>query len=457
MSKNPQRVLKRSLDRKELRIVTSDELLGMSDEAYQQIRRQVTIGIKTDDARYICARCGHPVYAPHYKTGPGWKHVGRDPIDCAWWTGKTSSVDEVSARQFQGQQESPLHLHAKSVVAKLLAADDRVTDIVVDEILHGAKDYKKPDVRAKFGERPIAVEMQLSTTQIPVIIERELFYEREGWSLIWLTWDFEPCPYQDVRQAFRDIATAHSENLFTIDAETIDESERQKRLVFRSLWWDKGVCHHRIASLDDLTWPEGRLPFLVDTTPAPLTKAPQKEEPKAKTPSHQTQFPEEARFEDAPEEWALDYRNDWPDRIKNESSWNIIHSDFWMDLLVFSGFIRLVEEYKESFLLVDIVNLAISFDVGHPIASGQKNLVELMVTFLSVERRWPYAQLAQRIAIASGHSDILDRTVIKKKLETAIKSEQLGGKSPASAVISILFPEWVRERADIDRLEEGLP
>lgn len=441
------RRLKRALDTTESRIITSDDLLGMPSTEYQQVRRAATLSVKAGSARYLCCRCGHPVYAPNYAKGPGWKHFRGAPETCEWWTGETSSADEVSARQFQGQQESPLHVKAKNLVADLLRADHRVADVVVDEILYGETGYKKPDVRAEFGDRPIAVELQLSTTQIPVIVERELFYRQEGRHLIWLAWDFEPCPYQDVRQAFRDIATAHSENLFTIDAETIEESKRRKCLAFRVLWWNGEGCHHKVATLDDLEWPKERLPFVVRLEqPARLNRHEIVVEasPEAAKPSPTPPLsPQEAG-----ERWAQEHKRLWKEVAASKPSWEIVKSDFWYWMLMGADADELLDDEAEADLAIDVINLAVSFDNGHPIASRQRNLIELLTTFLSSTKRHPYGRLAQRIAVASGRADLLDRPAIKKKLSAAFLVQQRGGQSPAAKIISALFPEWIKQKAE---------
>lgn len=440
MTKTIQRMLKRALDIKELRIITSDELLVMPSETYQQIRRSVTIGAKTGAPRYLCSLCGNPVYAPNYSTGPGWKHYGREPIDCDWWTGKNSSVDEVSARQFQGQQESPLHKEVKNLVADLLRADNRMTDIVVDEVLHGATSYKKPDVRAEFGDRPIAVELQLSTTQIPVIIEREMFYRQEGRHLIWLTWDFEPRPYIEVRQAFRDIATAHHENLLTLDGEAIAESRRRRCLVFRVLWWRDEVCYSKLATMDDLTWSESSLPFAV----APFQPAARPTVTQASVkelPSKATQ-PEDV----ISERWVERFKALWVPRAKEIRSWELSADDLWFELLDVIGITGLRYDRDAATLVIEALNLAFSFERGCPVGSRQSNLAEMVTTFLSAERRHPYASLLAKLATVSGHAELLDRPAIKKKVEAALPVTQFRGSSKIVKILIVLFPDWVKQK-----------
>ena len=105
-------------------------------------------------------------------------------------------MDDVSRRQFQGAQESPLHVAIKTVVGELLRLDIRTTpdSVVIDEYLIMKDGKRRPDVRAIYGGVPLVVEVQLATTQIPIIVQREDFYDEQAYRLLWLTWNFQPPP-----------------------------------------------------------------------------------------------------------------------------------------------------------------------------------------------------------------------------------------------------------------------
>src|SRR6266545_3454092 len=108
----PRRTIKRVVDLSSMHSITSDSLIAMNGDDYQVLRRAATRARLDRKARYVCAKCGHAVYAPREaRTGqPYWKHHPGASQSCPWWTGTPVSVDTISAQQFDGAQESPLHV-----------------------------------------------------------------------------------------------------------------------------------------------------------------------------------------------------------------------------------------------------------------------------------------------------------------------------------------------------------
>lgn len=192
--RQPLRTLKRAVRLSDMSVVTSDQLLGLDPDAYHEIRRQVTRARIDGSAAFVCEHCGFAVYAPREPKSrlPFWRHHKGAPHNCPWWTGNPRTTDEVSGLQFDGIQESFLHKQLKQTVAELLRIDPLTepNSVIVDEYLAHEGNRRRPDIRAQYDGRPIAIEIQLATTQIPIIVAREDFYRREGRHLIWLTWNF---------------------------------------------------------------------------------------------------------------------------------------------------------------------------------------------------------------------------------------------------------------------------
>lgn len=262
-----QRTLKCAVRLRDMTVISSDDLLRMDADAYHEIRRLATRARNSHQATFACDHCGYPVYAPREpKTRlPFWRHHKGAPRSCPWWTGEPGSTDEVSASQFQGAQESPLHSRVKHLVAELLTADPHTKpgSVVVDEYLAGQDGRRRPDVRATYDGKPIAIEIQLATTQIPIIVAREDFYRREGRHLIWLTWNFAPAERDRLLTAFEDIFYSHNKNLFSLDDRVVAECRDKGAFFVRAFWEHGSGWNSRITSLRQLEWPASGLPFAV--------------------------------------------------------------------------------------------------------------------------------------------------------------------------------------------------
>ena len=266
-----QRTLKRAVRLRDMVVITSDDLLQIDADGYQEVRRSATRARNDGQAAFVCDHCGFPVYAPREPNTrlPFWRHHKGAPRSCPWWTGEPGSTDEVSASQFQGAQESPLHLRVKNLVAELLNADPLTEpgSIVVDEYVVCGESRRRPDVRATYDGKPFAIEIQLATTQIPIIVAREDFYQREGRHLIWLTWNFVPVERAHLLTAFEDIFYSHNKNLFSIDDEVVAECRARKAFLVRAFWEHGSGWNSKITALPELEWPPSGLPYAVAPPP----------------------------------------------------------------------------------------------------------------------------------------------------------------------------------------------
>jgi len=252
-----QKEVKRAIDLTSMRVISADDLLGMNPDRYQEVRRAGARAKKWQQSNFACDECGHYVYAPRRPTRvPFWQHHVGAPKSCPWWGGNPSSIDAVSARQFGGAQESALHRKIKTQVGQLLEADKRTESgsVKVDEYLVKDDGKRKPDVRANYDGKDIAFEIQLATTQLPIIMKREEFYEENNYRLLWLTWRFDPVPQNKMRTSFEDIFYSHNKSIFSLDSETLSLSLEKNEFVLRAYWIAGDVWNVKLMYLSDLNW-----------------------------------------------------------------------------------------------------------------------------------------------------------------------------------------------------------
>lgn len=411
-SRKPQRTLARVTHLVTGQTITSEELLGFNPDRYQSIRREATAARRERRAVFVCEMCGYPVYAPlEPRTRlPFWKHRKGSPQSCPWWTGDPGTVEQHNANQFQGAQESPLHHWLKYQVGNALEADPRTVpgSVLIDEYLITETGRRRPDVRAEHGGRKLAFEIQLSSTQLPIIDSREHFYQREGFNLIWLTWKFEPTPRPLMRQALVDIFYSHNKNLFSFDEEVLDRARAEARFLLRA-WWEEGCdWESRIVSIDELSWLPSGLPY-------------------AAAPWHSDFLTRwEASMVDG--RMPSDARRELLTEIASKLS---LADDIWRTL--------------DDLHIGPLISLLLSLKQARPIGTKQANIVEMLNTFFHLHERWPYQRLVERIARVSGHGLALAKPSVAAKLKTASRTPQAGQSSVAGRIALALFPDLLQQ------------
>lgn len=415
--KHFKRTLKRAIDLETMLTISSDALMAMPKDDYQVVRRLATRARLDRRPRYVCGLCGHAVYAPREgRTGqPYWKHHPGAPEGCLWWTGMPSGVDVVSARQFDGAQESPLHAKIKNIVGELLTTDRRTKpgSVVVDEYLITEGGRRRPDVRAVYDETPVVVEVQLATTQIPIIIQREDFYDSEAYRLLWLTWNFDP-PATNGRllSSFEDIFYSHNKNLFSMDNETVQLSRQRNEVILRAFWVRENLWQSKLVGLHELNWLSSGRAFAVAPEP----------------------------------HWHEDFLARWRAATGEHGTPRPERGALLAELACKLSLIDVDDRTLEEADIDSLINCLLSLLDGHPVGSRQKNLVEVLNTFLNVERRYRFARLVRRFAELADRKEILETKSVQRKLEVALNEKQDDPQSLTGRIALALFPEAFASR-----------
>lgn len=401
------RTLKSVVDLQSMNTISCDDLLNADERTYNLIRRRATRSKQSGNARYVCAQCGFPVYAPLASNKrPYWKHFAGAPSDCPWWTGDPNSPDNVSAQQFGGRQEGALHHKIKYILEEILLEDSKATDVAVEEYVVSKDGRRRPDVSATYGGVRTAFEIQLATTQLPVILAKEAFYESHGIRLVWVTWDFQHRPLADIRQFFLDIYFSHDENLFSLDTQCVAVSSANKRLTLRAHANRNGEWKSELASLREVSWNPSGLPHVF---------------PKVDT-------------------WHVDFENRWvPCRQRHDS-------DFKKEGVL----LRELSDRLNADLSPDdwrseglppLLDILYSLQAGRPLMTSQHNLYGMANSFLDTGGCLKFAKIFEYAARKFEQDQVLERVSVLKKLESAQRVVQLGKNTPISIALRLLFPQ----------------
>lgn len=405
------RSLKRAIRLSDFKVISSDDLLEMDENSYQKIRRSATEHHLEKVAAFVCDECGFAVYAPReYKTRlPYWKHYAGAPIRCLWSTEKPNTIENVNASIFNGSQESPLHFRLKHTIKDLLINDPLTSTntVYVEKSIIADGKLRRPDVQVNYNGRNLVFEIQLASTQLPIIVGREKFYQKNGHSLIWVTWNFNPEARNQQLSSISDILYSHNNNLFSLDNEVIHESITKRVFMLRSFWKHGTGWESKTVTLSELTWPSSGLPFAV----AP------------------------------PSPWHLEFREKWINSTNSDGTPWLLKRGLLYEIVEKINSEDITIQLLNDLDIGELLNAILSFTSGNPIGSGQSNLIEVINTFLSSNRRHRFAKILRGIIDKTNNSKIFERKSVQNTFYKAEHSDQDNRDSIAGQVVLKLFPD----------------
>jgi hypothetical protein len=224
---------------------------------------------------YICGFCKNKL---HIRGGQGekkqtlhFRHFSGDNKGCIYEEKKRLSKEEVLRIKYNGAKESKKHEEYKNFIAdRLLAMTTprlKEEDVLVEKIYRNKsvpREWRRPDVLAKFPDKTIAFELQLSTTFLSVITGREAFYLKQKIFIIWI---FDNFSTESEEQLFaqKDILVSNVYNVFVLDQEAIKRSIEENTIYLKCHYVDFKIIDGKIrgdkmisklVSFSDLTFRE---------------------------------------------------------------------------------------------------------------------------------------------------------------------------------------------------------
>ncbi len=203
-------------------IISSDEFFANDIDVIFKQRYELEKAYQLNMKLWVCPLCRQPVKIRGKRDGIKAMHFAHiaDKLDCPIKTGKNYTKNQILRMKYNGQKESPTHFKLKNIIARSITKDKRFSDVKVDKRLTGiCKDWRKPDVSAVFKGQKVVFELQLSTTFLNVIAERNLFYQNNGIYIIWI-FDNNRKNVENMRFMEKDIFYPNNHNAFFISEET---------------------------------------------------------------------------------------------------------------------------------------------------------------------------------------------------------------------------------------------
>lgn len=230
---------KKEIDAKQFFSLPEGEIMSM--------RRELQLAITTDNPYWVCPACGQMVKISGKRTARGkalfFSHL-HDSEDCPIKTNTGLTKRMIEARKYALVQESERHHRLKTSIANFLeetnSKNKGVSDVQIEKRVTTDlpfMNWRCPDVQAVYNGMHLVFELQLSTTFISTIVERDLFYRLNNYFIIWVFNFEENKEYMDLTNLMcKDIYYANKRNIFVFDKDSQTESFKRKELVLKCNW-----------------------------------------------------------------------------------------------------------------------------------------------------------------------------------------------------------------------------
>lgn len=213
------------------KIIYANTFLELDDHIVFPFREKCQDAYKKKREPFlVCEVCGQMVQISGGKGINGkikyFKHL-KDSKDCPIKTDTKLSREDILRGKFNGQQEGVLHIETKELIYDFLCLNKEnkgdVSFAKKEMVNKSERDYlkwKKPDVTSIFKDKKLVFEIQLATTFLDVICERQHFYKENQSFIIWVFKNFE---IEADKQRFtqKDIFYSNNRNAFVLDDEAI--------------------------------------------------------------------------------------------------------------------------------------------------------------------------------------------------------------------------------------------
>jgi hypothetical protein len=197
---------------------------------------------------FVCYFCGQNIKingGGQTKKVLHFAHI-KDSDFCHIITDNNYSRLEILRVKFNGAKESPLHFETKNLIKEFIESNSDFSNIKVEKVLKSNTNYlewKKPDISAIYKKINIVFEIQLSTTFLSVIVDREYFYKENQTYILWI---FRNFVIDEFKQRFteKDVFYSNNRNAFVLDDEAINLSQQNNDLYL--------LCYYQVPIIKNL-------------------------------------------------------------------------------------------------------------------------------------------------------------------------------------------------------------
>ena len=267
--------------------INAESFFAQPEGVIFKMRTELEKAIYLHRPKYVCKYCGQMVKISGRKSERGmarfFSHL-RDSDDCDYKTTTGRTRREINREKFARCNEGERHKFLKAEIAKYLEKTEGVTDVRTENTVKGNHPilrWRRPDVIANYRGQEVVFELQLSTTFVSVIAERDLFYRLNKKHIIWVSNFDEQGEHVDLTNMMvKDIYYNNRMNLFIFDLDAQRKSEELGELVLKCNWltpdgnwqYPNGNTSDKLGGkyirLSDFTFDNTYKPYYVDAEQA---------------------------------------------------------------------------------------------------------------------------------------------------------------------------------------------
>ena len=278
----PRLTMKSVWDVKNGKEINAYDFFKQPESEIIMMRRTLQTAIIANKPVFVCPYCHQMVKISGKRTSRGrasfFSHL-YDSDACMIKTTTGLSKEQIEASKYGLVAESERHIRLKNLIAEALNSqmktDGNISDVQIEKRINSQLPYmrwRRPDVQAIYKQYNLVFELQLSTTFISTIVDRDLFYRLNNYFIIWVFNFDDNQEYVNLSNLMcKDIYYANKRNVFLFDEEAQEESVKRGKLCFKCNWLDANNHWHYskedaiIVTLDDLKYDlDNKKPYYYD-------------------------------------------------------------------------------------------------------------------------------------------------------------------------------------------------
>lgn len=256
MEKETKRTIQEILDVETGNIIKASDFFKKSEAEIVAYRRLLAEAIKGyTPPKFRCLYCNQLLKLSGRADARGeisfFAHY-YDSDECEIKTNNNLSKEEIEAKKYANVSESNRHKELKQFIFDHLSTTDGVANVALEKRITSEDPYlfwRRPDVYAEYKGHPLVFELQLSTTFLSVIIDRDIFYRANKIFIIWVFNFSDNKEYVSLESLMcKDIFYANKRNAFILDDEAKRLTLETGELNLLCVWFEpliQGDVHQK--------------------------------------------------------------------------------------------------------------------------------------------------------------------------------------------------------------------